>query len=103
MKVCALTQAACYTDQVGFCLLFPIKGLRLPSLWAAVKGRAAKNFNLVAAWDDDALRLWEWKDELPRRRLAFSGKVFRGKKSLISLRLLPCFYHLAGNCGTANG
>lgn len=106
-RVRTLAQAARYIGRVGFCLLFPIKGLRLPSLWAAVKGRALvpskaegpKQFNLVAAWDDDALRLWEWKDELPRRRLAFSGKVFRGKKSLISLRFLPCFCCLAGNYG----
>lgn len=89
MKVRTLSQAARYIDQVGYCLLFPIKGLRLPSLWAAVKGKSSRDpsaslpsassgstlrfdrasFNLVAAWDDDALRLWEWKDLLPRRRL----------------------------------
>jgi len=97
-----MAQAARYIDKVGYCLLFPIKGLRLPSLWAAVKGKTPRSFNLVAAWDDDALRLWDWKDELPRRRLAFSGKVFRGKKSLISLAYLPCFYRLAGNPGSAN-
>ena len=114
-RVRTLAQAAAYIDRVGFCLLFPIKGLRLPSLWAAVKGKAPRDpsaslrasFNLVAEWDDDALRLWEWKDLLPRRRLAFSGKVFRGKKSLISLHFLPCFYRLArfglaGNYGSAD-
>jgi hypothetical protein len=106
-----LKQAARYIDHVGFCLLFPIKGLRLPSLWAAVKGRVPvpspgegpKNFNLVAAWDDDAMKLWEWKDELPRRRLAFSGKVFRGKQSLLSLEFLPCFYCLAENYAAPKG
>jgi len=109
MKVRSITQAARYIDRAGFCLLFPIKGLRLPSLWAAVKGKTPRDpsaslrasFNLVAEWDDDALRLWEWKDLLPRRRLAYSGKVFRGKNSLIAPRFLPCFYRLAGNYGTA--
>ncbi len=95
-----ITQAAKYIDRVGFCLLFPIKGLKLPNLWAAVKGKPPRNFNLVAEWDDDAMKLWEWKDELPRRRLAYSGRYFRGKKSLISLAFLPCFYRLAGNQGT---
>ena len=93
-------QAAKYIDRVGFCLLFPIKGLRLPSLWAAVKGRNPRQFNLIAEWDDDAMKLWEWKDELPRRRLAYSGRYFRGKKSLLSLQFLPCFYRLAGNYGS---
>ena len=43
-----IQQAAKYIDRVGFCLLFPIKGLKLPSLWAGVKGRNPRQFNLVA-------------------------------------------------------
>lgn len=105
-----LTQAAKHIDQVGFCLLFPAKRVRLPSLWAAVKGKSPRNsstslrasFDLVASWDKDTERLWEWKDELPRRRLAYFGRYFRGKKSLLSLEFLPCFYRLAGNYGVAN-
>lgn len=106
-----IQQAARYIDQVGFCLLFPSKGLRLPSLftlmkegWAAVKGSRSfgtpRDFDLVASWDKDTERLWEWKDELPRRRLAYYGKYFRGKGSLISLAFLPCFYRLEGNYGS---
>jgi hypothetical protein len=95
-----ISQAAKYIDRVGFCLLFPIKGVRLPSLWAAVKGKPPKNFNLVAAWDSDTERLWEWKDQLPRRRLCWFGRFFRGKQSLLSLRFLPCFYRLAGSYGS---
>lgn len=95
----SITQAAHHIDRVGFCLLFPVKGLRLPSLWAAVKGKAPHRFNLVAAWDSDAERLWAWKDEFPRRRRAYYGKYFRGRGSLISLAFLPCFYKLAGNYG----
>ncbi len=104
-----ITQAARFIDQAGFCLLFPIKGLKLPSLWAAVKassprqrrGKPARSFNLAADWDDDALRLWGWKDELPRRRLCYFGKYFRGKQSLISLAFLPCFYRLEENFSSA--
>jgi len=97
-----ITQAARYVDRVGFCLLFPIKGVRLPSLWAAVKGRSPRNFNLVADWDSTAMQLWEWKDELPRRRLCWFGRYFHAKKSLLSLKFLPCFYRLAGNSGATN-
>lgn len=96
MKVRTIKQAAAYIDQVGFCLLFPIKRLALPSLWAAVKGRSPRRFDLIAEWDADTERLWEWKDELPRRRLAYSGKYFRTKASLLSLKFLPCFYRLEG-------
>lgn len=95
----SLKQAAAYIDRVGFCLLFPIKGVKLPSLWAAVKGKSPRNFDLVASWDKDTERLWGWKDELPRRRLAYSGRYFRGKKSLLSLAFLPCFYRLEDNPG----
>jgi hypothetical protein len=74
-----ISQAAAYIDRVGFCLLFPVKDVPLPSLWAALKGRRPRNFRLVAAWDEDAERLWEWKDEFPRRRRAYYGKYFRGR------------------------
>lgn len=102
MKVRTIAQAAKYVDQVGFCLLFPAKRVPLPSLWAAVKGRPPRNFNLVASWDKDTERLWGWKDELPRRRLCYFGRYFRGKKSLLSLEFLPCFYRLEENYGVAN-
>lgn len=94
-----LSQAAAFIDRAGFCLLFPIKGVPLPSLWAAVKGKSPRNFDLIAGWDADTERLWRWKDELPRRRLAYSGRYFRGRKSLLSLAFLPCFYRLEGNYG----
>lgn len=97
-----LPQAAAYINRVGFCLLFPVKDVPLPSLWAAVKGKSPRHFNLVAAWDEDAERVWEWKDEFPRRRRAYYGKYFRGKASLLSLAFLPCFYRLEGNYGAAD-
>ena len=47
-------------------------------------------------WDADVARLWEWKDQLPRRRRAWYGKLFRGKGKLIAARLLPHFSVAAG-------
>ncbi len=103
-------QAARAIDRFGFCLLFPIKGLRLPSLWGALKGKSPfgsaqgrpQGFCLVAAWDKDAERLWAWKDELPRKGLTYYGKYFRGKGSLLSLEFLACFYCLEGNHDTSD-
>ena len=102
MIIRTFAQAAAYIERVGFCVLFPVKGLPLPSLWVAVKGKSPRRFNLVAAWDEDAERLWAWKDEFPRRRRAYYGKYFRGKASLISPAFLPCFYRLEGNRGVAD-
>jgi len=96
-----IEQAARYIAHVGFCLLFPIKRLPLPSLWGWLKGRRGgwwrRDFCLVCAWDADSERLWAWKDELPRRRLAYYGKYFRGRGSLIAPAFLPYFYRLGEN------
>jgi hypothetical protein len=95
-----IAQAARYIDRVGFCLLFPSKKLPLPSLIEASKGRALRNYKPCADWSDDFMRPWRWKDELPHKQLAYYGKYFRGKGSLLSLEFLACFYCLEGNHGT---
>ncbi len=102
IRVRTFAQAARYIDRAAFCLLFPVKGVRLPTLWAAVKGQVPRIFSLVGTWDEDAERLWSWKDDFPRRRRAWYGKYFRGRASLISVAFLPCFYRLAGNDGAAD-
>ena len=95
-----IAQAARYIDRVGFCLLFPSKKLPLPSLIEASKGRALRNYKPCADWSDDFVRLWRWKDELPRKRLAYYGKYFRGRGVFLSLEFLTYFYCLEGNHGT---
>ncbi len=92
-----IAQAARYIDRVGFCLLFPSKKLPLPSLIEASKGRALRNYKPCADWSDDFVRLWRWKDELPRKRLAYYGKYFRGRGVFLSLEFLAYFYCLEGN------
>jgi len=102
-----IEQAARYIARVGFCLLFPIKRLPLPSLWGWLKGCPEawwpREFSLTGTWDADSERLWAWKDELPRRRRAYYGKYFRGRGSLIAPAFLPCFYRLAENFPEASG
>jgi len=102
-----IQQAARYIARVGFCLLFPCKRLPLPSLWGWLKGRPEscwpREFSLTGTWDADSERLWYWKDELPHRRLAYYGKCFRGRGSLIAPAFLPCFYRLAENYPEISG
>ena len=95
-----IAQAARYIDRVGFCLLFPSKKLPLPSLIEASKGRALRNYKPCADWSGDFVHLWRWKDELPRKRLAYYGKYFRGRGVFLSLEFLAYFYCLEGNHGT---
>ena len=84
-RVRTATDAAQFIDAVGYCLLFPIKGLPLPSLYYAVARRQA------ITWDKYTEKVWEWKDELPRRRKVFYAKYFKMRGTFISLKLLPHF------------
>jgi hypothetical protein len=79
-----------FIDAVGYCLLFPIKNAPLPSLYYAMARRTA------ITWDDSCEKLWEWKDDLPRKRRAFYSKYFHGRGTFISLKLLPPFLAMEG-------
>ena len=59
----------------------------MPSLWEHLKGPGAS----IEDWDDDAWRMWTWKDDLPQRRLAFYGRLVGRRPTFVSLALLPCF------------
>jgi hypothetical protein len=74
-----------FIETVGFCVLFPVKNVPLPSLYFAVSRRAD------VRWDKYAQLIWKWKDELPKKRRAFYGKYFKGRGSFISLKFLPQF------------
>src|SRR5260370_29665456 len=74
-----------FIDAAGFCLLFPVKNVALPSLYFAMARR------MPATWDSYAVKLWEWKAEIPRRRLAFYAKFFKTRGTFISLQYLPHF------------
>jgi hypothetical protein len=83
--VATLGAARKFIDAVGFCVLFAVDNVALPSLYWAVTRRRSLVF------DDLFLKLWRWKDELPRRGYAFYGKYFRTRGTLISLEFLPHF------------
>ncbi len=77
-----------FIDAVGYCLLFPIKKLPLPSLYYAV---ARRGIHLGPGWDTYCEKIWHWKDDLGLKRKAFYAKYFKGRGTFISLQLLPHF------------
>ncbi len=87
-RVRTAADAVRFIDAAGYCLLFPIKKLPLPSLYYAV---ARRNIPLGPTWDKHCEMIWHWKDDLPRKRRAFYAKYFKGRGTFISLTLLPHF------------
>jgi hypothetical protein len=87
-RVLTAVEAVKFIEAMGYCMLFPVTNVPLPSLYFAVTRR---NPHEKMVWDKYSAMVWNWKDELPRRRLAFYAKYFRGRGTLISLRLLPHF------------
>lgn len=87
-RIVTLAEAAKYIHAVGYCMLFTVENVPLPSLYYHVtkRNRLAKRI-----WDKYSAMVWRWKDELPRRRRAFYGKYFRGRGTFIFLAQLPNF------------
>ncbi len=74
-----------FIDAVGFCLLFPVKNVPLPSLYYAMARCVPET------WDSYVAKLWDWKADFPRHRRAFYAKYFKGRGTFISLKFLPHF------------
>lgn len=89
-RITTLAQAARFIESAGFCILFPVKRVALPSLYYAASHRAA------AKWDSFALRIWDWKDDLARRQRAWYGKYFHGRGSFLSLEMLTACMTVEG-------
>ena len=97
LRVRSPEQAVEFINDVGFCFLFPQKGVEMPSLWEAICGVSRP---VPIHHDDHALGLaWHWKDDLPSRGLVYYGKMLRKKPTFVSLDLLPYFYALSDNYG----
>ena len=78
-RVRSIARAAAFVDDVGFALLFPSERVLVPSLWEAVAGEDAEPF--ATGMGSDEQRVWAWKDELPRRGLAWYGNFVAGRGS----------------------
>jgi hypothetical protein len=89
-RVKTQNDAVRFLDAVGFCMLFPVKHVPLPSLYYAVAKRAP------TGWDNYTETIWKWKDELPKKRRAFYAKYFKARGTFLSLKLLPHFLAMHG-------
>ncbi len=90
--------AVAYVAERGFVYFWPIKGVDLPSLWAAVAGGRP----VADKHDDPGHVTWGWKDGLLPQRRWYYGKLLRGKGTMVSLETLPYFYALSENYGDPN-
>lgn len=89
-------EAQAWVDERGFVYFWPIKGVTLPSLWAAVAGDRP----VADAHDDPGHVTWGWKDGALGKRMWYYAKVLRRKATLISLATAPYFYALSQNYGS---
>jgi len=91
-RVGSIERAAAFIQDVGFALLFPARGVELPSLLAVVADRPVEEVE----WGPESELVWGWKDELPRRGLAWYGRFLRGRPSLLAPSLLADLYPRSG-------
>jgi hypothetical protein len=98
-RVLTAAEAVKYIDATGYCMLYPVANVPLPSLYYAVTRR---NPHVDFVWDKYSMMMWRWKDEMPRRRRAFYAKYFRARGTFISLKLLPLFLAMRDAAMTPN-
>lgn len=90
----SLARAGAFVADVHFALLFPKPSVEMPTLYDAAADRSPARAGLE--WGPDAERVWGWKDELPRRGLAWYGRFVRGMPSFLSPALLLDLYPRSG-------
>ncbi len=93
-KIGSIERASAFVADVGFALLFPNKGVVLPTLYEVASDRPMES--LGEDWGPDAERVWGWKDELPHRGLAWYAKFLRGRPSFLAPSLLADLYPRPG-------
>lgn len=85
LRVQTSKQALRFIEHAGFCVLFPVNNVPLPSLYFAVAKR------LPARWGKHAELIWSWRESLTEKRSAFYAKYFKGRATFISRKFLPYF------------
>jgi chromosome segregation and condensation protein ScpB len=103
----SLEDASAFVDQVGIAVAWGKADLVLPSLWRGIAGPDADwavrdETGKAIEFSPEFRRLWQWKDELPERRLACAGKHFGSAALLIAPRLLAAAYALTGRSGAVD-
>jgi Winged helix DNA-binding domain len=95
-RLSSQSQAVGFVNERGFIYFWPVKGIELPSLWAAVAGDRP----VADAHDDPGHVTWGWKDGALPKRVWYYAKVLRRRATIISLELAPYFYALSENFGS---
>ena len=88
-------EALRFVNERGFVYFWPIKGVTLPNLGAAVAGERP----VADAHDDPGHVTWGWKDGMLDKRQWYYAKILRGKATMIALEIAPFFYALSENYG----
>ena len=96
LRIKTKEEAIAHVSDRGFVMFWPIKGIEMPSLWAAVAGDRP----VADAHDDPGHVTWGWKDSLLDARRWYYGKILRRKATIISLDIAPFFYALSENYGS---
>jgi hypothetical protein len=108
VRLQTVEEAATWVEDVGLALLYPSPDYVLPSLWEAVAGRVPLDW---AVRDEDGKfvsftpemdKVWRWKDELPRRKLACVGLHVARTSSLVAPALVAPLYALTGRRGATD-
>ncbi len=94
-RVASPDQAVAFVNERGFAYFWPIQGVDLPSLWAAVAGDRP----VASAHDDPGHITWGWKDSLLGTGVWHYAKLLRGKATLVAPEVAPAFYALSENFG----
>src|SRR5512143_2614192 len=92
-RLISQAEARKFVDERGFIYFWPVKGIDLPSLWAAVAGDRP----VADAHDDPAHVTWGGKDNALPKRIWYYAKVLRRRATMISLDIAPYFYALSEN------
>jgi hypothetical protein len=95
LRLGSAEEALDFVNERGFVYFWPIKGVILPNLWAAVAGQRP----VADAHDDPGHVTWGWKDGMLDKRQWYYAKILRGKATMIALDTAPFFYALSENYG----
>jgi hypothetical protein len=95
-RVTSPSGALAFVEARGFTFFWPVKGVDLPSLWAAVGGA----YPVSSDHDDPFHVTWRWKDDALDKHIWYYGKILRRKATFISLDAAPYFYALSENYGS---
>jgi len=95
LRLASAEDAVAFVNERGFVAFWPITGVVMPSLWAAVAGDRP----VPDEHDDPGHITWDWKDNLLGKHVWYYGRCIRKRNTMISLDLLPYFYALSPNYG----